>query len=53
MLSGPIGTLEPWALNQRKNKKKLALFFYQRKVLNLADVVHATSKIEAKNLAAK
>ena len=46
----PIGTLYPWSLNQKKIKKKLALFFYQRKVLNLADVVHATSKIEAKNL---
>ncbi len=46
----PIGALEPWSLSQKKIKKKLALFVYQKRVLNQADAIHATSEIEAKNL---
>ena len=46
----PMGIFEPWSLEQKKFKKKLALFFYQKKILNMCDTIHATSEIESNNL---
>ena len=45
-----MGIFEPWSLEQKKFKKKLALFFYQKKILNMCDTIHATSEIESNNL---
>ena len=50
IIISPIGALEPWALEQKKIKKKIAWWLYQKKILNSADIVHVTSNIEAKNL---
>lgn len=44
----PRGTLHPWALSLKKWKKKLAMLFYQKKDLEKAFCLHATSGIEAK-----
>ncbi len=46
----PLGAMEPWALNQKKLKKLIAWKLYQKKILNSADVVHATCNAEAQNL---
>ncbi len=46
----PMGIFEPWSLEQKKFKKKLALTFYQKTILNRSDVIHVTSKIESENL---
>ncbi len=50
IIISPIGALEPWALSQKKLKKKIAWQLYQKKILNNVDVVHATSDIEAENI---
>lgn len=44
------GMLEPWAMNHKRCKKRLAWAFYQRHDLKLADVLHATAEAEATNL---
>lgn len=46
----PRGMLEPWALKQKRMKKLLALFLYQRKDLNGAAVIHATAESEANSI---
>jgi glycosyltransferase involved in cell wall biosynthesis len=46
----PRGMLEPWALNSGRLKKKIALWSYQRKDLELASCLHATSVPEAENI---
>lgn len=43
----PRGMLEPWALNAKKWKKKLALWLYQKKDLAQAACIHATGQMEA------
>ena len=43
----PRGMLKPWALNQKKWKKKLAMFLYQRRDIKKAAVLHATAQSEA------
>lgn len=45
----PHGMLEPWALNYRAWKKRLAWNLYQRRDLESAAVLHATSQREAEN----
>lgn len=50
IIISPIGALEPWALSQKKLKKKIAWHLYQKKILNNVDVLHATSDIEADNI---
>ena len=42
--------MEPWSLNQKKIKKKIAYHLYQKRILNNCKVIHATSKMEANNL---
>ena len=46
----PRGMLEPWALNTKSWKKKLALLLYQKKDLANAACLHATAQMEAENL---
>lgn len=46
----PRGTLEPWCLEQKKLKKKLALLLYQKKDLQKAICEQATSIMEAINI---
>lgn len=43
----PRGALEPWSLEQKKLKKKIAFIFYQKKDLEKATFIHATSNQEA------
>ena len=43
------GMLEPWAINHRRMKKKLAWALYQRRDLATADLLHATAEIEETN----
>ena len=50
IILSPIGALEPWSLNQKKIKKKIAWFIYQKKILENVDLIHATSDIEAENI---
>lgn len=46
----PRGMLEPWALNHKKWKKRLAWHLYQRKNLQVVAGLHATADQEGKNL---
>ncbi len=46
----PRGMLEPWALEYRAKKKILAMFLYQKRILNSAVLFMATSFQEAENL---
>jgi glycosyltransferase involved in cell wall biosynthesis len=42
----PRGMLEPWALNQKKWKKRCAWWVYQRRDLHSASMLHATAESE-------
>jgi glycosyltransferase involved in cell wall biosynthesis len=46
----PHGMLEPWALQHKAWKKKLAWFLFQRRDLETAQVLHATAMSEALQL---
>ncbi len=46
----PRGSIEPWALNAGKWKKKLAMWLYQYNDLANANCIHATSSMEASNI---
>ena len=50
IIISPLGSLEPWALDQKKFKKQLAWNFYQQKIINECDYVHATSDLEKSHL---
>ena len=43
----PRGMLEPWSLNAKKWKKRLAMWMYQRRDLKHAVALHATAESEA------
>jgi glycosyltransferase involved in cell wall biosynthesis len=47
----PHGMLEPWSLSVRPLRKSLALKLYQRRMLANAAAIHATSRMEAANIA--
>ena len=49
----PRGMLDPWALNVKKWKKRLALFLYQRRDLKCAAAFHATATAEADHIRAQ
>lgn len=51
LVHSPRGMLEPWALRTKRWRKKLAWGAYQRRDLELATRVHATSELEASHLA--
>lgn len=44
------GMLEPWAFAHKRAKKKIAWVLYQKRVLDRASILHATSEREAENL---
>lgn len=46
----PRGMLTPWALSQRRIKKLVAWNWFARKDIQQADVIHATSQLEADEL---
>lgn len=46
----PLGFFEPWSLNQKKIKKKIALKMYQSKFLLKSNLIHCASKLEEKNI---
>lgn len=46
LVVSPRGMLEPWALAQRKIKKKAALRLWQQGLLTKATFLHATSQME-------
>jgi glycosyltransferase involved in cell wall biosynthesis len=48
----PRGMLEPWALNHKKWKKRLAWWLYQRRELRAAAGLHATAPSESDQLRA-
>ena len=50
LIISPRGMLEPWALNHRAWKKRLAWWIYQRRDFQKARVLHATAPQEAENL---
>ena len=52
IIISPLGALEPWSLSQKKIKKILALWLYQKRILNNSNHIHATSEIEKKNIEA-
>jgi glycosyltransferase involved in cell wall biosynthesis len=50
LIVSPRGMLTPWALHFRGLKKRVAWWLYQRWDLQFAQVLHATSQVEAKEL---
>ena len=50
LIISPRGMLEPWALQHRAWKKRLAWRLYQHRDLRAARVLHATSQQEVENL---
>jgi hypothetical protein len=44
------GMLEPWAMNHKRWKKRLAWWLYQRRDLQRAVALHATARSEADHL---
>lgn len=49
-LVSPRGMLEPWSLQYRAFKKKLAWYTYQRNSLQKVSMFHATSEMEAESI---
>ena len=49
MIAQPHGMLEPWAMNHKAWKKRLAWNLYQRRDLESAAVLHATAEQEAES----
>lgn len=50
LVVAPRGMLEPWAMNNRKWKKRLAWGLYQRQDLNCVTAFHATALSEADSI---
>ena len=46
----PRGMLEPWSLSQKKLKKKLAWWLYQRKDVQKSACIFTTAKMEAEHV---
>ena len=46
----PRGMLEPWSLQQKAIKKKLAMLLYQKNDLNKAACIYTTAQMEAQNV---
>jgi glycosyltransferase involved in cell wall biosynthesis len=46
----PMGFYEPWSLSQKKIKKKIAWYLYQKRFLLNADLIHCASDDEKKNI---
>ncbi len=52
MVVSPRGMLEPWALAHRRTKKTIAWHLWQKRVLQSATLLHATSAQEAASIRA-
>jgi glycosyltransferase involved in cell wall biosynthesis len=52
VIVSPHGMLEPWILAHNPLKKKIALFLYQKKIIQKASYIHATAQMEAANIQA-
>ena len=50
LILSPRGSLEPWSMNHKAFKKKIAWYFYQKRDLDAVDLFHATSQQEALNI---
>jgi len=50
VVTQPHGMLEPWALNHKALKKRVALSLFQRRDLESAAVIVATSPVECENI---
>lgn len=50
LIIAPRGMLEPWAINNRRWKKKLAWMLYQKRDLEKATAFHATAQSEAESI---
>lgn len=48
----PRGSMEPWAMKQKALKKKLAMWLYQRKDMELASCIHTTAISEMEHVRA-
>lgn len=46
----PRGMLEPWAMNYKRQKKRLAMFLFQQRDLNTAKLLVATSQAEYQSI---
>ena len=46
----PHGMLTPWAMNNKKLKKRIGWWLYQRKDLARADLLHATAESEVEDI---
>jgi glycosyltransferase involved in cell wall biosynthesis len=46
----PMGFYEPWSFNQKKIKKNIAWYLYQKKILLKADIIHCASTSEQNNI---
>jgi glycosyltransferase involved in cell wall biosynthesis len=46
----PLGIYEPWALSEKKFKKKIAWILFQKKLLLSADLIHCASIKEKNNV---
>jgi glycosyltransferase involved in cell wall biosynthesis len=46
----PLGIYEPWALREKKFKKKIAWILFQKKLLLSADLIHCASIKEKNNI---
>ena len=49
-IASPRSMLDPWALNHRKWKKRLAWWLYAKRDMARAAAIHATAEIEAANI---
>lgn len=49
LIISPHGMLEPWALSQKKLKKKLAWHLYQKRLVSRADLLIVNSERERRN----
>lgn len=46
----PLGYYEPWSLEQKKIKKRIAWHLYQKNILSNSNLIHCASENEKKNL---
>lgn len=49
-IATPHGMLEPWSLSQKKWKKKIAWWLYQKHDLKTADAIQVTAQSEAESM---
>jgi glycosyltransferase involved in cell wall biosynthesis len=50
VIISPMGLYEPWSLEQKKIKKKIAWHLYQKYILKKADLIICSSSVEKRNI---